>query len=146
MARTTSFDTAYLTLLYNNTNIANIGDTTGLRGASAAGNLYFALFTADPTATGSITNEANYTSYTRIAVPRTSGGFTITSNVASNAAEVAFPKCTGGTNTITHFGICTGGTSGVADLIATGALTSSVIISNNITPKFAIGAFTVTAS
>jgi hypothetical protein len=68
-----------LLLLFNNTNAANIGDATGLRGSTTAGSLYLSLHTADPGETGSqTTSECNYTSYARQAVARSSGGFTIT--------------------------------------------------------------------
>lgn len=67
-----------LNLLFVNSNAANIGDATGLRGSSTAGSLYVSLHTADPGATGDqTTNEASYTSYARVAVARTSGGWTV---------------------------------------------------------------------
>lgn len=67
-----------LNLLFNNTNAANIGDATGLRGSSSAGSLYLSLHTADPGLTGDqTTSEATYTSYTRVGVVRTSSGWTI---------------------------------------------------------------------
>ena len=37
----------------------------------ASANLYLALFTADPTESGSFTNEANYTGYARVMMPKT---------------------------------------------------------------------------
>lgn len=67
-----------LNLLFNNSDIANIGDATGLRGSSTAGSLYVSLHTSDPGTTGDqTTNEATYTSYARVAVARTAGGWTI---------------------------------------------------------------------
>lgn len=144
MSKINSFETDFLELLFNNTAIANIGDSSGLQPSTAAGSLYIALFTADPTDTGSITNEADYTGYARVAVARTSGGWTISSNEASNTAAVTFAQCTAGSNTVSHFGIATAGTSGVADLIMSGALTASLAISSGITPEFGIGDLTIT--
>lgn len=67
-----------LNLVFNNANAANIGDSTGLRGSSTAGSLYVSLHTADPGAGGNqTTNEAAYTSYARVAVARSSAGWTI---------------------------------------------------------------------
>lgn len=67
-----------LNLLFVNSNAANIGDATGLRGSSTVGSLYVSLHTADPGTTGDqTTSEATYTSYARVAVARTSGGWTI---------------------------------------------------------------------
>lgn len=144
MSKANSWENDQLLLLFNNTNSANIGDATGLRGAAAAGNLYVSLHTADPGEAGDqTTSEATFTSYARVAVARTSSGWTVATNQASNAAAVTFPQCTGGTNTITHFGIGTS-VSGAGKLLYSGALSSSLAVSNGITPEFAIGQLTIT--
>lgn len=94
--------------IFQNADISLIGDATGLRGSTAPGNLYISLHTADPGEAGSqTTNEANYGGYARVAVPRTSGGWTVTNNLAENVNAITFPQCTSGTNTITHVGIGT---------------------------------------
>lgn len=147
MTMSNTFETELLTNIFNNTPIANVGDATGLRGSSAAGSLYVSLHTADPGEAGTAaTSEATYTSYARTAVARTSGGWTISGNTVSNAAAVAFPACTGGTNTITHFAVVKE-VSGTSVIIVSGALTSpsSLSVSTGITPQFAIGALTATA-
>lgn len=145
MSATNAFETALLALIFNNSNVANVGDATGLRGASSAGSLHVSLHTADPGEAGSqTTSEATYTSYARVAVARTSGGWTVSGNNASNTAAVAFPACTGGSNTITHFGIGTD-SSGTGNLLFKGALSSSLSVSNGITPSFAIGDLDITA-
>lgn len=106
MSMTNSAENNLLLLLFNNTNWANVGDATGLRGASAAGSFYVSLHTADPGEAGDqTTSEATYTSYARVAVARSGAGWTVSANQVSNAAAVTFPQCTGGSNTITHFGI-----------------------------------------
>jgi hypothetical protein len=137
MSATNTFETSLITLIFNNTNIANIGDATGLRGSSAAGSLYISLHTADPTDSGSDASEATYTSYARVAVARSGAGWTISGNNASNAALVSFPQCTGGSNTITHFGIHYD--NGASSMLFSGALTASLIVTNGIIPTFAIG-------
>jgi len=145
MSATNAFETALLTLLFNNTNAANIGDATGLRGATTAGVFYVSLHTADPGETGTqTTSEAAYTSYARVSVARTAGGWTIAGNAVSNAAAINFPAATGGSATVTHFGIGTD-VSGTGNLLFKGALTASLAVSNGITPSFAIGALSVTA-
>lgn len=143
-SKTNAFETSFLELVFNNSNIANIGDATGLRGSTSAGSFYVALFTSDPTDTGTATNECNYTGYARVAVARTSGGWTVSGNNASNTAAVTFGECTSGTNTATHFGICKAGTATTADLIFHGDLDSSLAISTGIIPEFIIGAIDVT--
>lgn len=107
---------------------------------AAASNLYLALHTADPGEGGSqTTSEATYTSYARVAVARSGSGFTVTGNQATNAALAQFPQCTGSSNTITHVSIGTA-SSGTGQIIASGALSSSLAVSTGIQPQFAGGA------
>jgi hypothetical protein len=147
MSASNAFETSLLTLIFNNTNIANIGDATGLRGSTVAGSLYIALHTADPGEAGNqSTSEATYTGYARVAVVRSGAGFTVSGNSVSNAAIVTFGACTAGSNTITHFSIgsqSSGSTAG--DFLMSGALSASLAVSAGITPSFAIGALTATA-
>lgn len=125
MAKTNAWETALLQLLFNNTTAAGIGDTTGIIGSTGVGSLYISLHTADPTVAGNqSSNEATYTGYARIAISRTSGGWTISgSNPAqvTNTAIVNFPQCTGGSNTITYVGVGTA-SSGAGELLYSGAL------------------------
>lgn len=121
-------------LLFNNTNFANIGDATGLRGSSTAGNLYLSLHTADPGETGDqTTSEVTYTSYARAAVARSGAGFTVTNNSVSPAANVSFPAGTGGSGTATHFGIGTA-SSGAGVLLYSGTVSPNITTGNGITP------------
>src|SRR5262245_47767581 len=103
-----TWENGLLLLLFNNTNFSLVGDATGLRGSSTAGNLYLSLHTADPTEEGDqTTNEVTYTSYARAAVARSGAGFTVSGNSVVLAALVSFPKGTGGSGTATHFGVGT---------------------------------------
>lgn len=139
MSATNAFETALLTLYFNNTNHANIGDAAGLQNSATAGSFYISLHTGDPGEAGSqTTSEATYTSYARVAVARSAGGWTVSGNNVSNAAAINFPAATGGTNTITHFGIGSD-LSGAGNLFFKGALTASLAVSSGITPSFAIG-------
>lgn len=111
---------------------------------NALTNLYVALHTADPGETGTaVTSEATYTSYARVTVARTAGGWTISNPTASNAALISFPACTAGSNTITHVSVVTT-TSGAGQILYSGALNASLAVSAGITPQFAIGALTIT--
>lgn len=139
MSKSNAWETALLNLVFNNTNAANIGDATGLRGSTTAGSLYVSLHTADPGEAGSqTTNETSYTSYARVAVARSGSGWTVSGNTVTNAALVQFPQCTGGTATITHFGIGTD-SSGAGTLLYKGALSASLAVSSGIQPQFAAG-------
>ncbi len=117
-------------------------------GTNAAGpytNLYVSLHTADPGAAGAQnTSETTYTGYSRVAVVRTSGGWSISGETISNVAAVTFGQDSDpGSVVLLYFGIGTD-SSGAGNLLYSGALTSSLTVSQNITPSFAIGALTVT--
>ncbi len=144
MSAYNEFETDLLELIFNNTAISNVGDASGLQPSAAAGSLYLALHTADPGEAGNgTTSEATYTGYARLAVARTSGGWTISGNQVSNTAEAAFAACTGGSNTITHVSVV-GTSSGTSRAIASLALTSSLAVSSGITPRFAASALVFT--
>ena len=141
-----TLETALLQHIFQNADIAGIGDAGGLRGSASAGNLYIALFTAAPSDSAQGT-EANYTGYARKAVARTSGAWTVSGNNASNAAAVTFDQCTAGTNTIVAIAICKAGTAGVNDQLYWGDITSpagGLAVSAGITPEFAIGEIDIT--
>lgn len=144
MSKSNTFENDFLLHLLQNADIALVGDATGLRGSSTAGSLYVGLHTGDPGEAGDqTTNEATYTSYARVAVARTSGGWTVSGNAASNTAAITFPTATGGTNTISHFSVGTT-SSGAGKLLYKGALNSNLAVSNGITPTFAIGELDIT--
>jgi hypothetical protein len=135
MSKSNAWENDLLLLVFNNTNSANIGDATGLRGSSTAGSLYVSLHTADPGEAGDqTTSEAAYTSYARVAVARSGAGWTVTANSVSPAANIDFPAGTGGSGTATHFGIGTS-SSGAGKLLYSGTLTPNVALGNGITPR-----------
>jgi hypothetical protein len=78
-----------------------------------------------------------------IARDNTGAGFTTSGSTRSNAGEVTFPTCTGGTETATFVSIGTAA-SGTGRVLYKGALSSSLAISNNITPRFIASALQVT--
>ena len=135
MSKSNAWETDLLNLLFTNANAANIGDATGLRGSTTAGSLYVSLHTADPGEAGDqTTSETTYTGYARVAVARSGAGWTVTGNSVSPAATVAFPACTGGTATITHFGIGTAA-SGAGKLLYSGTVAPNISISTGVTPE-----------
>ena len=128
-----------LLAIFQNANIANLGDATGLRGSTVAGSVYFSLHTADPGEAGTqVTSEITYTSYARVAVARTSGGFTVATNTVAPVAAVTFPAGTGGTGTATFWGVGLAA-SGAGNLLYSGTITPSIVCGNGITPSLAIG-------
>lgn len=139
MSMSNAAETALLTLIFNNTDWANVGDAGGLQNSATAGSFYISLHTSDPGEAGSqTTNETAYTNYARIAVARSGAGWTISSANASNAAAVTFAACGVTGATLTHFGIGSD-SSGAGNLFFSGALSASLAVSSGITPAFAIG-------
>ena len=139
MSATNAFETAVLSLYFNNTDHANIGDAAGLQNSAAAGVFYVSLHTADPGETGNqTTNETAYTNYARVSVARSGAGWTISGANCSNAAAITFPVVGVTGATVTHFGIGTD-SSGTGNLLFKGALAASRVLSTDGTPSFAIG-------
>lgn len=130
-----TFEQNILKLLLNATAIANVADNAA---TSPLTNIYVALHTADPGDAGTqSTSEATYTSYARVAVARTTGGWTISGTSPTQAvpvATVSFPACTGGTNTITHMSLGVA-SSGATAIIASGAISPTIAVSTGVTPQ-----------
>lgn len=135
MSKSNALENALLLLLFNNDDFANIGDAGGIQGSMADGSLYVSLHTSDPGEAGDqTTNECAYTSYDRVAVARTTGGWTITNNSVSPVAAVTFPQATGGSETATHFGVGTAA-SGTGILLYSGTISPNIAISSGVTPE-----------
>lgn len=132
MSKGDTFENDLLKLVFNATAIANIADNAA---SSPLTNLYVSLHTADPGDTGNqTTSETAYTSYARVAVARTTGGWTVTANSVSPVANIDFPACTGGTSTITHFGVGTA-LSSTGKLLYKGTVTPNISVSTGVTPR-----------
>jgi hypothetical protein len=106
-------------------------------------NIHISLHESDPNAGNQTTGEGNYTSYARQAVARSTSGWTDAAGVVTNDAEILFPACSGGSDTITHVGVGTL-VSGTGLLIVSGTVTSSLSVSTGIQPRFAASALSVT--
>jgi hypothetical protein len=141
-----AFETALLNLIFCNVAIANIGNGAGLQPSGVAGSFYIALYTAMPTEStqGTEVTTGGYTGYARVAVARSSAGWTVSGNQAVNLAAITFPACTGNSCTALGFAICTAGTLAANDAIYYADLTSSLAISNGITPEFAASQMVIT--
>lgn len=136
MSKSDSFENALLLLIFNNTNIANIGDATGLRGSTVVGSLFISLHTADPGEAGTqATNEIAYTGYARQALARTSGNFSVTGNTMSLAVNVDFPEMTGGAGgTVTHWAVGVA-VSGATTILYKGTVSPNIAVANGVTPR-----------
>lgn len=127
-----TFGNALAALIFNGTTVPNIAINAT---SSPLTNLYVSLHTADPTASGvQNTSEVTYTSYARVAVARTSGGWTVTGLVVTPVANISFPAGTGGSGTATFLGIGYA-SSGATELLYSGPISPSIVTGNGITPQ-----------
>ncbi len=127
-------ETAILSLIFNATAWANYADNAA---GTPQTNIACALHTADPgTAGAQNTSEAGYTSYARVNVARSSGGWTISGTgpaSCSPVSNISFPAGTGGAGTVTNFS--TGKTGGGASAILwSGTVTPNISTGSGITP------------
>jgi hypothetical protein len=145
MSRTNTSENNYLLLMFNNDPWANLGDATG-PSSGGDGSLYVSLHTADPgeAAASQQASEATFGQYARQAVARTTSGWTVAGNTATNAAAITWTECDSGTNTITHVGIGTQ-VSGATELIWYGAVDTSRVVTTGVTLQFDAGALDITA-
>lgn len=125
-------ENAILLLIYNATTWANYAINAS---SSPETNIICALHTADPVDAGTqSTSESAYTSYARVNVARTSGGWTVTANSVSPVAAISFPAGTGGSGTATHFSTGKSG-GGASAILWSGTVTPNIVTGNGITPQ-----------
>lgn len=136
MSKSNAAENEQLLHYFNNANIANIGDATGLRGSTAAGSFYLVLHTADPGEAGSATtSEIAYTGYARQAVARSSAGFTVSGSSVTLTNNVDFPEMTGGAGgTATYFSVVKE-VSGASVILYSGTVTPNIAIAVGVTPR-----------
>jgi hypothetical protein len=131
-----TFELDVLKLIFNATAISNIADNAT---SSPLTNLFISLHTADPTDAGvQDAAEANYTGYGRVAVARTTGGWTCANAAGISSAKpvsaISFGACTGGSSAITHFSIGVA-SSGASKILYSGTVSPSITVTAGITPQ-----------
>lgn len=132
MPKGSTFSNDIVKLIFQGVGIAGIADNTA---TSPLTNLYISLHTANPGAAGSqTTSEAAYTSYSRVAVARSTSGWNVASGVANPAAVINFPAATGGSETESFFGVGTAST-GAGKLLYPGSLTPNIVVSTGVQPQ-----------
>jgi hypothetical protein len=122
-----------LNLIFAGTTFAGIAQNVA---AGALTTFYIALHTADPTAAGNQTSsEAAYVGYARVAVARTSAGWTTaTAESVNPQAPINFPPGTGGSGTATFWSIGTA-ISGAGSILYSGPISPSIVMGSGITPQ-----------
>lgn len=131
MSKSNSFEASLLGLIFRAQAIANLADNAA---TSPLTSLYVGLHIADPGEAGNqTTNETAYTSYARVSVARTTGGWSLSGSTISPVSEISFPQCTGGTATITHFHVGRAST-GAGEIFYSGTVTPNIAVSTGVTP------------
>jgi hypothetical protein len=133
-----TFDNDILKLILNGQAIAGIADNAA---SGALTQLYLALHGADPGAGGSQnTVEAAYPGYSRIGIPRTASGFTVSGATATLTAPVIFPACTTWASSETEV-FATVGTaaSGPGKILYRGPITPNLTVSSGVSPQLTTG-------
>ena len=131
MSKGDTFENDFLKLIFQAVGIADLADNDA---TSPATTLTVALHTADPGEAGTqATSETAYTGYARQTVARTSGGWTVTNNSVSPAANIDFAECTSSPGAaITHFSVGTG----VANkLLYSGTVTPNITMAVGVIPR-----------
>lgn len=137
-----TFDNDLLKLIFNGVAIANIADNAA---SAPLTNLYLSLHTADPGAGGSQTiSEAAYGGYARMAVPRTSSGFTVSGASVTLTSSIVFPTASGGSETETWSAVGIA-LSGAGKILYRGPVTPSLSVSTGVSPQLTTGT-TITES
>ncbi|MFM2126174.1 MAG: hypothetical protein RL328_2625 [Acidobacteriota bacterium] len=133
MSFTNAAENSILNLIFRAEAWANIADNAA---SSPLTNLYVSLHTADPGETGNqSTSEIAYTSYARVAVARSSSGWTSsTAGSTSPVASITFPAGTGGSGTASYFGVGSASSS-TGNLYLSGTVTPNIVCGNGITPS-----------
>lgn len=146
MSKTNSHETQYLSHIFVNAAIANIGDGTGLPVAGTEGNFFLRLYTSAITVDdGTLGTEAAYTSYVQVTMPRNASDFNVSGNSVDNVQLIGFPKNTGSSETIRFWALwkTTGGSTDT-DRLFWGQFTSDLVVGTNVTPEIAIGQWSIT--
>jgi hypothetical protein len=132
MSISNTTESAILVLVFNATTWANYAINAT---ASPEANIICALHTADPGEAGTqSTSEAAYTSYARVNVARTTGGWTETSGSVSPASTITFPAGTGGSGTITHWSTGKSG-GGASAILWSGTVVPNIVSGAGVTPS-----------
>lgn len=133
MSKSNFLENAYLALLFNATTFNGVAenDTT-----TPNTSFYLALHTADPTDAGTQDAfELTVAGYSRKAVTRDSGGFTVSGNQVTLTTDNDFTACTGGgPETATHWSVGLA-SAGATEILYSGTITPNLVVQNGVTPR-----------
>ncbi len=139
-------ETDFLDLFLTNVNFPNVGDATGLVKSTADGTFDLALNAGDAVTDASTVmtdNEVAYTGYSRPTIARTTSGWTVTGDTASNDNLIQFGEMAGGgpdTATDVTMGFASGSV-----LQVWGQVTADLVINDGVNPQLAVNALDITS-
>lgn len=140
------FEDDMLDLIFTNVAAPNVGDAGGLLPSIAANNFHISLHLLDALTDASTLqtdNEATYTGYGRVAVPRNVSDWTVASGVVDNDNLLQFGNATAATPvTITDVGIGFAA-SGAGVLQIWSQVLADLIVNIGVNPEFAAGALDI---
>ena len=131
------FDSDLLKLILNGTTIAGIAENVPV----PATQFYLSLHTADPGASGDqTTSEATYPGYSRMPVPRSTAGFTVTGTVALLTTTVDFVVCQTWASAETETWAAVGmASTGAGKILYRGPITPTIQVVSGVGPQLAAG-------
>lgn len=133
MSKSNTFENDLLKLIFNGTAIANLADNAA---SAPLTNLYLALHTADPGEDGvQSTNEVSYVGYSRVALARTTAGWTVTGNSVSPAVAIEWGEMTSGTPGVASYVTVGTAASGGGKVLYRGALNPTVSYNVGVVPR-----------
>jgi len=135
-----TYEYQFLLMTFCGKTIANVSATAGTT------QIWAALHTVDPGDAGSTANEGGYAAYTRVAVDRSTAGWTVTSGTGAAVATVSpttaipFPQvATTSTGTFVSASVYTSSNISASGMLYFGALSPSINFSQNVTPSITTG-------
>jgi hypothetical protein len=106
-------------------------------------NRYLALFTADPTAEGTLTNEVAVGGYARVEISDLMGDADLALKQIANTFDIIFPPVSSAVSAITHMGVMDVATPSAGNMLFHGPLETPRTLAVGERFKIRVGQFTV---
>ena len=141
-AKSNLWETAILLLIFNNTVATAVisGIGSGILASTTAGSLFVQLHVGtvvDATATQDLQTPMTYTGYAKQAVARSTAGWTVAAQNASNAALIQFGNNTGSSQTAATVSVGNNTVDSASEILYYG--NAALVVSPSVNPQYAIG-------
>ena len=133
MSKGDTFENDLLALIFNGTPIPGLADNAA---SAPITQLFVSFHTADPGEAGTaLTNEAAYTGYARVPVPRSAAGWVVTANSVSPVNNIDAPACTGSPGPDLTFWAVSIAASGAAKILYSGTMNLPITMAVGTVPR-----------